>query len=100
VAPVATIARVLRVSRKPVRDANSTRRASPCEEAVDTAALPDGWQQLGLSTETVTVEEGLHVLARRHLAAGYRNICSGARRAGFVVNRTRHSAQLTSATDH
>jgi putative transposase len=29
----------------------------------------------------------VHVLARRHPAAGYRKVCARARRAGFVVNR-------------
>jgi len=49
--------------------------------------LPEGCQQLVLSAETVTLREAPHVLARRHPAAGYRKVCSRARRAGFVVNR-------------
>jgi len=37
----------------------------------------------------MTLEVGLHVLARRHPAAGYRKLCSRLRRAGWPVNRKR-----------
>jgi putative transposase len=40
-----------------------------------------------LEPEIVGLELALHVLARRHPAAGYRKVCSRARRAGYVVNR-------------
>jgi putative transposase len=90
VAPVAIIARVLRVSRQSLYDTPSKPDGPrpPMKRSMP-PVLPEGWPQLVLSTETVTLEEALHVLARRHPAAGYRKICARARRAGFVVNRKR-----------
>lgn len=87
VAPVATIAKVLRVSRQSLYDTPVKPDGPRPPKRSTPPPLPEGWQQLTLSPATVTLEEVLHVLARRHPAAGYRKVCSRARRAGFVVNR-------------
>jgi putative transposase len=89
VAPVTVIARVLRVSRQALYD--TPRRPddgpSPRRGRSVPPPLPEGWEQLTVSPLTVTLEEAVHVLARRHPAAGYRKITSRARRCGFVVTR-------------
>jgi putative transposase len=88
VAPVAVIAKVLRVSRQSLYDTPvKPGGPRPARPRSTPPPLPEGWQQLTLSVDTVTLEEALHVLARRHPAAGYRKVCSRARRGGFVVNR-------------
>jgi len=95
VAPVATIARVLRVSRQALYDV--PRRPDgprPRRPRSTPPPLPQGWEQLVLSPETVSVEVAVHVLARRHPAAGYRKICARARRAGFVLNRKKAARLL------
>jgi len=51
--------------------------------------LPLDWQTCALGPEHLDVEVALHVLARRHVAAGYRKICARARRRGYVINRKR-----------
>lgn len=51
--------------------------------------LPLDWQTCALGPERVEVEVALHVLARRHVAAGYRKICARARRRGYVINKKR-----------
>lgn len=89
-APTAVIARVLRVSRQALYD--TPRRPEPPgpdrPPRVSTPpTLPLEWQTMTLHPETCSLEETLHILARRHPAAGYRKVCSRARRAGFVVNR-------------
>ena len=96
-APVATIARVLRVSRQSLytrpkiprdRDGRVVElRAAP-------PALPDGWETMLLSPATTDWETALHVLARRHPAAGYRKLCSRLRRAGWPLNRKRIARKL------
>jgi putative transposase len=52
-------------------------------------ALPVDWQTMVLSPTTIDLETALHVLARRHPAAGYRKLTSRLRRAGWLVNRKR-----------
>lgn len=49
--------------------------------------LPIEWQTMTIDPSTCSLEEALHVLARRFPAAGYRKVCARARRKGFVVNR-------------
>jgi putative transposase len=49
--------------------------------------LPEDWRELVLSPLSVTLEVALHVLARRRPAAGYRQLTSRLRRAGYLVNR-------------
>jgi len=51
--------------------------------------LPLGWQTCVLGPGHLDVETALHVLARRHVAAGYRKIGARARRAGYVINHKR-----------
>jgi hypothetical protein len=51
--------------------------------------LPEGCAPAGPVARDGHPRGGVHVLARRHPAAGYRKICARARRAAFVVNRKR-----------
>jgi hypothetical protein len=51
--------------------------------------LPIDWQTCALGPEHLAVEVALHVLARRHGAAGYRKLTARARRAGYRVNKKR-----------
>lgn len=91
VAPVATIARVLRVSRQSLYYAPKQPDhvgARPRLRLVP-PPLPDDWQTCALSPAVIDLHGALHVLARRHPAAGYRKLCSRLRRAGWLVNRKR-----------
>lgn len=95
VAPVATIARVLQVSRQALYDIPSQPDGPrPPRPRSTPPPLPEGWEQLVLSPQTASLEEALHVLARRHPAAGYRKITARARRAGFVLNRKKTARLL------
>jgi len=89
-APTATIARVLRISRQSLYDVPSrpepTGPGRPRRQSVP-PPLPLNWQTMQLGPSECSLEEALHILARRHPAAGYRKVCSRARRKGFVVNR-------------
>ena len=90
--PVAQVARVLGVSRQALYHQPTVPRdgdGTVVELGVTPPPLPDGWQTLVVSPETVTLEVALHVLARRHPVAGYRTLCSRLRRAGWRPNRTR-----------
>ena len=51
--------------------------------------LPLEWQTMVLSPGGIDMATALHVLARRHPAAGYRKLTSRLRRAGWLVNRKR-----------
>ncbi len=51
--------------------------------------LPLDWQTCALGPEHLAVEVALHVLARRHVAAGYRKLTARAKRAGYVINKKR-----------
>lgn len=96
-APVAVIARVLRVSRQALyirpkipRD----RDGRVVELRQMPPPLPEGWETMVLSPATVDWETALHVLARRHPAAGYRKLCSRLRRVGWPLNRKRIARKL------
>lgn len=96
-APVAVIARVLRVSRQSLytRPKIPRDRDGRVVELRSTPPpLPDGWETIVLSPATVDWETALHVLARRHPAAGYRKLCSRLRRAGWPLNRKRIARKL------
>jgi putative transposase len=56
--------------------------------------LPEDWQTMDLGPERCDVEVAVHVLARRHPAAGYRKITARARRAGYVLNRKKTARLL------
>jgi putative transposase len=90
-APVATIARVLRVSRQSLHStpkhpdhvgARPPLRLAP-------PPLPDDWPTCALAPAGIDLHPALHVLARRHPAAGDRKLGSRLRRAGWLVNRKR-----------
>lgn len=91
-APVAVIARCLRVSRQALYATPVTPRAGDGTRSplrLVAPALPDDWQTCELSPAVIELEVALHVLARRHPAAGYRKLCSRLRRRGWIVNRKR-----------
>jgi putative transposase len=90
-APVVMIARVLRVSRQslyyqPKHPDHVGRRPSL---RLVPPPLPDAWQTCTLAPAVLDLQTALHVLARRHPAAGYRKLTSRLRRAGWLVNRKR-----------
>ena len=91
VAPVAVIARVLRVSRQALyytpKHPDHVGPRPPLR--LVPPPLPEGWQTMVVSPTAMTLEEALHVLARRLPAAGYRKLTSRIRRAGWPVNRKR-----------
>ena len=107
---VTTAARVLGVSRQSVYD--RLRPMSPAgrdadELVVDRAArrreqrlhlvapvLPHDWQTMNLGPESCDVATAIHVLTRRHPAAGDRKVTARARRAGYVLNRKRTARLL------
>jgi putative transposase len=51
--------------------------------------LPLDWATCALGPEHLAVEVALHVLARRHVAAGYRKLTARLRRRGYVINKKR-----------
>jgi hypothetical protein len=88
---VSTAARVMQVSRQAIYDrlrpapacdgdAADDRGARAARRRVDQALrlvaplLPDDWQSMDLGPGHCDVEVAIHVLARRHPAAGYRKI--------------------------
>jgi putative transposase len=56
--------------------------------------LPEDWQMMDLGPERCDVEVAIHVLARRHPAAGYRKITARARRSGYSLNRKKTARLL------
>jgi len=88
-APVATIAKVLSVSRQSLY-------RTPCVPRTETGQrlplrlvappLPAEWRTIELGPGLVDVETAIHVPARRHVAAGYRMIRSRLKKRGYVVN--------------
>jgi putative transposase len=96
-APVAAIARALLVSRQSLY-LTQKRPDGPVREKprLVPPVLPENWSELVLSPLSLVVEVALHILARRHPAAGYRKLTSRLRRAGYVVNRKK-VARLLSA---
>ena len=107
---VSCAARVLQVSRQSVHVRLRPRPSAGQDAdglAVDRAAgrrarrlhlvapvLPDDWQAMDLGPDHCDVETAIHVLARRHPAAGYRKITARARRAGYVLNRKKTARLL------
>jgi putative transposase len=86
-APVTVIAHAMRVSRQCCyRRVVGCRARSQRASSGHTAA---GTRAEGPIAEHLDVETALHVLARRHVAAGYRKVCARARRAGYGINRKR-----------
>lgn len=51
--------------------------------------LPLDWSTCALGPGDLEVEVALHVLARRHVAAGYRKLTARLRRRGCVINKKR-----------
>jgi putative transposase len=91
VARPAEIARALVVSRQslyivPKRPDPPPVGPPPRQEP---PPLPLDWQTCELHPEALDFETALHVLARRHPAAGYRKLCSRIRKKGWPVNRKR-----------
>jgi putative transposase len=52
-------------------------------------ALPENWTEMELGPGLVGLEVAIHVMARRHPAAGYRKVTARLRRKGYVVNKKR-----------
>jgi len=82
---------VLRVSRQALytRPKIPRDRDGNVVELREMPPLPDDWETMTLSPAVIDWETALHVLARRHPAAGYRKLCSRLRRAGWPLNRKR-----------
>jgi len=108
---VTTAARVLGVSRQAVYDRLRPVRSTDLGDAEDggggraarrrdqrlhlvAPVLPEDWQMMDLGPERCDVATAIHVLARRHPAAGYRKITARARRAGYVLNRKKTARLL------
>jgi transposase InsO family protein len=82
---------VLRVSRQAIHDTPKNPDHVPERRPLRLVArpLPIDWQSMVLSPAVIDMASALHVLARRHPAAGYRKLTSRLRRAGWLVNRKR-----------
>lgn len=97
-APVAVIARVLRVSRQALYTTPAIPRDPDTGTVIELRTapppLPQGWDTMVLSPDVIDWESALHVLARRHPAAGYRKLTSRLRRAGWPLNRKRIARTL------
>ena len=85
VAPACRIARALLVSRASLYKERRARR--PVIKPMPRPVVRDVGLDVRLSPETMKVEDALVVLARRHVAYGYRQLWSKLRRAGYGVNR-------------
>jgi putative transposase len=86
VAEPATIARSLLVSRQSLYKKCKPRQlriVKPAPRPVVREVIVD----VAIGPEHMDVEEALVVLARRHVAYGYRQLWSKLRRAGYIVNR-------------
>jgi putative transposase len=107
-APVTIIARALKVSRqacyRPVSGAgpdpngphSGTQRLGFASIGTNTRSrhpmappLPLDWPTCAIGPEHLDVEVALHVLARRHVAAGYRKLTARLKRRGYVINKKR-----------
>lgn len=108
---VTTAARVLQVSRQAVYDRLRPAPSTDLGDAEDgggraagrrgrralhlvAPVLPEDWQTMDLGPGRCDVATAIHVLARRHPAAGYRKITARARRAGYVLNRKKTARLL------
>ena len=56
--------------------------------------LPEQWQVMALGPDHCDVDTAIHVLARRHPAAGYRKVTARARRKGYSLNRKKTARLL------
>lgn len=85
VAAPATIARVLLVSRQSLYKKRRVRRpvAKPVPRPVSRELAID----VEISPLTMSAEDALVVLARRHVGYGYRQLWSRLRRRGYCINR-------------
>ncbi|MCA1838518.1 MAG: DDE-type integrase/transposase/recombinase, partial [Actinobacteria bacterium] len=98
IAPTAVIARVLRISRQALYDTPSRPEPAGPGRARRTSMpplLPADWQTMVIDPSTCSLDEALHILARRFPASGYRKVCSRARRKGFIVNRKKVARLLS-----
>ncbi|MDQ6945024.1 MAG: transposase [Actinomycetota bacterium] len=87
VAPVSRIAEALLVSRQSLYKVQRIRQAVRRPRPRPVMRELDLDVQVG--PEQLAPEEALVVLARRHVAYGYRRLWAKLRRAGYVVNRKR-----------
>jgi putative transposase len=91
-APKATIAKVLSVSRQTLYLKPKTPRTEDgkvVQLRLVAPALPENWLEMELQPDLAEIELAIHVMARRHPAAGYRKITARLRRKRYVVNRKR-----------
>lgn len=89
-APVVTIARVLSVSRQCLCLKPKTPRSNEGKVVrlhLVAPALPEGWDDIELGPGLVELDVAIHVMARRHPAAGYRKLTARLRRKRYVVNK-------------
>lgn len=86
VAAPATIARVLLVSRQSLYKKTKPRQLRIVKPA-PRPVVREVVISAPIGPDVMPVEEALIVLARRHVAYGYRQLWSKLRRAGYIVNR-------------
>ncbi len=89
-APVATIAKVLSVSRQSIYRTPKVPRTETGQRVrlrLVAPPLPEDWETILIGPGLVDVETAIHILARRHVAAGYRLIRSRLKKKGYQVNR-------------
>ncbi len=93
---IATAARVMQASRQAVyQRLTPAPRREPAPRLRPVAPpLPEGWQVMDLGPDHCDVDTAIHVLARRHPAAGYRKVTARARRQGYVLNRKKTARLL------
>ena len=87
VAEVSVIAKALLVSRQALYKKSRERR--PVRRPAPRPLVRETGIELVLDPATVSVEDALVILARRHVAYGYRRLWAKLRRAGYLVNRKR-----------
>ena len=85
VAPACRIARALLVSRQSLYKPRRVRK--PLIKPVPRPVVREVDSDVRVSPASMGVEEALVILARRHVAYGYRQLWSKLRRAGYGVNR-------------
>ena len=89
-APTAVIAKVLSVSRQSIyRTPKVPRTETGARVPLRLVAppLPEDWETTPIGPGLVDLETAIHILARRHVAAGYRMIRSRLKKKGYQVNR-------------
>lgn len=85
VAPACRIARALLVSRQSLYKPRRARK--PLVKPLPRPVVREVAIDVKVSPDLMPVEDALVVLARRHVAYGYRQLWSKLRRAGYCVNR-------------